>query len=80
MTSAEACALSQLEKDLSQLIFPEQESLSVTEEEVGSPRVLSFSLGRHLTQIRQCWKRSSFTQFAIRIFSRKLGEKLKLIL
>lgn len=50
--------------------------LFVTEEEAGSSRVLSFSLAEHFTQTRQCWKCSSFAQFAIRIFSRKLGEKL----
>lgn len=49
--------------------------LFVTEEEAGSSRVLPFSLGGHFTQIRQCWKCSSFAQFAIKIFSRKLGEK-----
>lgn len=38
--------------------------------------MLSFSLGRHLTQIRQGWKCSSFAQLDIKIFSRKLGEKL----
>lgn len=50
--------------------------LFVTEEEAGSSGVLPFPLGGHLTQIRQCWKCSSFAQLAKKIFSRKLGEKL----